>query len=247
MPERRERETPAQRRRLLDPTARLIRYLESKNGILLLTTSTRFEGHPWDVPKTTQLALRIRDHLRKKRKRVTRHRRREAQDPHLRGQHQRQTRQRLRRARGKAARPREEPDRPAPVLGLDQQRGRPALQDQPRAVPLAGRGLLRLGALGTGQQRLPAALRAAELDREPVELARSRSRSASCASSRPASSSSATTGTTKRCSKRRSRISSGSAGRRPPPLSFCWQYTQDAEEESLRVLPRCRPASSRRR
>ena len=66
-----ERETIAQRRRLLDPAARLIRHLESKNGILLLTTSTRFEGHPWDIPKTTQLALRIRDHLRKKRKRVT--------------------------------------------------------------------------------------------------------------------------------------------------------------------------------
>lgn len=71
MSERRKRETIAQRSRLLDPAAQLIRYLESKNGILLLTTSTRFEGHPWDVPKTTQLALRIRDHLRKKRKRVT--------------------------------------------------------------------------------------------------------------------------------------------------------------------------------
>lgn len=57
--------------RLIDPSARLIRHLESKNDILLLTTSNRFAGHAWDVPKTTQLALRIRDHLRKKRKRVT--------------------------------------------------------------------------------------------------------------------------------------------------------------------------------
>jgi multimeric flavodoxin WrbA len=57
--------------RLIDPAARLIRYLESKNDILLLTTSNRFERHTWDVPKTTQLALRIRHHLRKKRKRVT--------------------------------------------------------------------------------------------------------------------------------------------------------------------------------
>lgn len=61
----------ARRSRLIDPSARLIRHLESKNDILLLTTSNRFAGHAWDVPKTTQLALRIRDHLRKKRKRVT--------------------------------------------------------------------------------------------------------------------------------------------------------------------------------
>ena len=57
--------------RLIDRAGRLIRYLESKNDILLLTTSNRFERHTWDVPKTTQLALRIRHHLRKKRKRVT--------------------------------------------------------------------------------------------------------------------------------------------------------------------------------
>src|SRR5450432_1380017 len=59
------------RSRLIDPAARLIRHLESKNDILLVTTSNRFEGHAWDVPKTTQLALRIRDRLRKKKKRVT--------------------------------------------------------------------------------------------------------------------------------------------------------------------------------
>ena len=68
---RSERGTVGRRRPLIDPSARLVRRLESKNDILLLTTSNRFEGHAWDVPKTTQLALRIRDHLRKKRKRVT--------------------------------------------------------------------------------------------------------------------------------------------------------------------------------
>ena len=72
MPTPRRGGKPGGRRsRLLDPSARLIRTLESKNDILLLTTSNRFEGHAWDVPKTTQLALRIREHLRKKRKRVT--------------------------------------------------------------------------------------------------------------------------------------------------------------------------------
>ena len=41
------------------------------NDILLLTTSNRFQKHPWDIPKSTQLALRIRDRLKQKRKRVT--------------------------------------------------------------------------------------------------------------------------------------------------------------------------------
>ena len=36
---------------------RLVKYLEAKNNILLLTTSTRYKEHPWDIPKTTQLAL----------------------------------------------------------------------------------------------------------------------------------------------------------------------------------------------
>jgi hypothetical protein len=57
--------------RLIDACSRLIRHLESKDHILLLTTSTRFGEHAWDIPKTTQLALRIRDHLKQQGKRVT--------------------------------------------------------------------------------------------------------------------------------------------------------------------------------
>jgi hypothetical protein len=57
--------------RLIDPCARLIRYLEAKNNILLVTTSNRYNKHAWDVPKTTQLALRIKNHLKQERKRVT--------------------------------------------------------------------------------------------------------------------------------------------------------------------------------
>lgn len=57
--------------RLIDPCSRLIRYLESKNNILLLTTSTRYTKHTWDIPKTTQLALRIQDRLKQAGKRVT--------------------------------------------------------------------------------------------------------------------------------------------------------------------------------
>jgi len=57
--------------RLVDPCARLLRHLEKKNDILLLTTSNRYRKHAWDVPKTTQLARRVRDHLKGKRKRVT--------------------------------------------------------------------------------------------------------------------------------------------------------------------------------
>lgn len=45
---------------------RLIEHLESKNDILLLTTSTRFKEHIWDVPKTTQLALRIKSRLERR-------------------------------------------------------------------------------------------------------------------------------------------------------------------------------------
>src|SRR6185295_15560163 len=50
---------------------RLVKYLETKNNILLLTTSTRYLEHPWDIPKTTQLALRIEKHLKEKEKHVT--------------------------------------------------------------------------------------------------------------------------------------------------------------------------------
>jgi hypothetical protein len=56
---------------LVDSCTRLIRHLEKKNDILLLTTSNRYRKHTWDVPKSTQLALRVRDHLKKRRKRVT--------------------------------------------------------------------------------------------------------------------------------------------------------------------------------
>lgn len=56
---------------LIDPCSRLIRYLESKNDILLVTTSNRYSKHTWDIPKTTQLALRIKSHLKHKGKRVT--------------------------------------------------------------------------------------------------------------------------------------------------------------------------------
>jgi hypothetical protein len=61
----------ARKSRLIAPCSRLIKYLGSKNDILLLTTSNRYRAHTWDVPKTTQLALRIRDHLKTERKRVT--------------------------------------------------------------------------------------------------------------------------------------------------------------------------------
>jgi hypothetical protein len=55
----------------VESCARLVRHLEKRDDILLLTTSTRFEGEAWDVPKSTQLAQRIRDHLQRKKKRVT--------------------------------------------------------------------------------------------------------------------------------------------------------------------------------
>jgi hypothetical protein len=49
---------------------RLLRHLDSKNDVLLLTTSTRYKKHLWDVPKTTQLALRLEAHLRRRGKTV---------------------------------------------------------------------------------------------------------------------------------------------------------------------------------
>jgi hypothetical protein len=57
--------------RLIGPCTRLIRHLESRDGILLLATSNRYDKHAWDVPKTTQLALRVRDHLKQGGRRVT--------------------------------------------------------------------------------------------------------------------------------------------------------------------------------
>jgi hypothetical protein len=56
---------------LIEPCTRFIRHLESKNSILLLTTSNRYEKHAWDVPKTTQLALRVKEHLKQGGRRVT--------------------------------------------------------------------------------------------------------------------------------------------------------------------------------
>jgi len=56
---------------LVEACSRLIRYLEKRDDILLLTTSTRFWKHAsFDIPKSTQLALRVRDHLRRRSKRV---------------------------------------------------------------------------------------------------------------------------------------------------------------------------------
>src|SRR4030095_5844135 len=59
------------RKSLVESTSRLIRHLEKRNDILLLTTSTRYEKDTWDVPKTTQLALHVRDRLNQKERRVT--------------------------------------------------------------------------------------------------------------------------------------------------------------------------------
>ena len=56
--------------RLIESCARLIRHLEAKDSILLLTTSNRYREHIEDIPKTTQLALRIRDHLKQAGKNV---------------------------------------------------------------------------------------------------------------------------------------------------------------------------------
>jgi hypothetical protein len=55
---------------LVESCSRLIRYLESADDVLLLTTSTRYRKHTWDVPKSTQLAFRIRDRLLQMRKHV---------------------------------------------------------------------------------------------------------------------------------------------------------------------------------
>lgn len=55
---------------LVASCSRLLRYLEKKNDILLLTTSNRYRKHTWDVPKSTQLARHVRDHLKLKKRRV---------------------------------------------------------------------------------------------------------------------------------------------------------------------------------
>lgn len=45
---------------------RLVSYLQKKENILFLTTSNRWEGHPDDMPKSTQLAYHIREQLPEK-------------------------------------------------------------------------------------------------------------------------------------------------------------------------------------
>jgi multimeric flavodoxin WrbA len=62
---------PHARKSLVDGCSRLLRHLERRDGILLLATSNRYRGHRWDVPKSTQLALRVRDRLKARGKRVT--------------------------------------------------------------------------------------------------------------------------------------------------------------------------------
>ena len=49
---------------------RLISYLQKKNNILFITTSNRWEGHPDDKPKSTQLAHYIREQLPSKNIRI---------------------------------------------------------------------------------------------------------------------------------------------------------------------------------
>ena len=48
----------------------LLDHLEKRDDILLLTTSTRYEKHAWDVPKTTRLARRVEARLRRLGKKV---------------------------------------------------------------------------------------------------------------------------------------------------------------------------------
>jgi len=56
---------------LLDQCLRLIKELESKDSILLLTTSNRYREHATDLPKTTQLALKLKALLQHQGRRVT--------------------------------------------------------------------------------------------------------------------------------------------------------------------------------
>lgn len=62
---------PALGPQLFASYSRLVEHLASSNDVLLLTTSNRYEKHVWDVPKTTQLARRIEEQLKQRRKRVT--------------------------------------------------------------------------------------------------------------------------------------------------------------------------------
>jgi len=56
--------------RLLASCKRLIRHLRTKDRVLLLATSNRYEAHSWDAPKTTRLAAWTRDRLRQEKKHV---------------------------------------------------------------------------------------------------------------------------------------------------------------------------------
>src|SRR5262245_50914043 len=56
---------------LAESTARLLRYLEAKDDILLLTTSSRYQEEAGDIPKTTEFAMRVQARLEGSGKRVT--------------------------------------------------------------------------------------------------------------------------------------------------------------------------------
>lgn len=63
---------PAYGPHLVAAYSRLVAHLATKDDVLLLTTSNRYEKHAsWDVPKTTQLARCIEAQLKGKRRRVT--------------------------------------------------------------------------------------------------------------------------------------------------------------------------------
>jgi hypothetical protein len=62
---------PALGPQLLASYTRLVDHLAAKRRVLLLTTSTRYEKHAWDVPKTTQLAQQIEQQLKQGRTHVT--------------------------------------------------------------------------------------------------------------------------------------------------------------------------------
>src|SRR6266566_1501841 len=52
--------------RVAEKCEQFISYLEDKNDILFLTTSTRYIEHKDDIPKSTQLARDIKKHLNDK-------------------------------------------------------------------------------------------------------------------------------------------------------------------------------------
>jgi hypothetical protein len=56
---------------LVSAVSRLVDHLATKDDVLLLTTSNRYEKHTWDVPKTTQLARLVAARLKGERTRVT--------------------------------------------------------------------------------------------------------------------------------------------------------------------------------